>query len=664
MSKYYLPISQQNLPLILACESISPKSFYNKEKWQVNTYSFSENTEIDKAHHDTYFCLYEGLPNIKDNDVLYLEIDTKIIEGSLLKKVNDDIVAYPNTILINSKDCQFFCSEYTIDAKKKIIYPDVKKLSYKFSMINDLLSNNENIVMLSIPENLRNDLFSQIDLDIAIANTNFIDSYQGLYYGLAIGHKFSEVGNEEKALLTFLKNIQTTFNDLRIALGLNDNNAKSNSKSPYGAKSFYNSPISNNTISAKKEEQKIFELINNFKELYFIVFKEQKNYFNELYKHLLTKHNDIMEFSKQAQLTKFLQEAERELYLKKEKNPIELLEVLVNEYSLLSKEGISYQGNFADKHVESFKDLINYLHKNVETLSANLAKNKEQNLSFSYVEIKDKEIKANEKKTSLEPLENRFFQVVLNILSNPNFKRSSKTELLIKEKQALMNSICSFFEERVKTKNTPESKTYLSYVIELRKYVISQPTNFKIENQESEVIKSLACFLMKSEKLEDLHTYLDAKGVKNKLIATIFWCTYNGYAYISEKNITAIGDTKRQIEDYITEFYNNNCNNFLYESVKESKQEVKVIATDAVKSVNISVKKQQPLNEEIIKILEVGKKDVTLNTIVATGYKKAIKEETTEQKIRRFRSELEKNIDKETIDLLLSSSLFNDGKLL
>lgn len=546
MKTAYISVSTYNFNTIFETESISPKSYYKKRNYGNHLFI---DTPIDEVYNNDYLFLYEQPPYIADDNVMFLSIDMESLEKDLVKEVGVGVFSYPKTIYFNPKCfCLLFLNENQL--QETVIYSQ-SFTTVKANRYRNLFK------ILKLEEQKNYDIPVQLDpnthIQKYIKNDNFFNHFKGLIYGLVLGDLTNSKPTVESELLKLFKNILGAFTSVKSQLMIKESQKDSflSKKAYEKPNKFYQNPNIDSSESSKKE---LFSLIKLAENLYYKTFpQELENYQNTLkmLKPEVERFSDLMRTQKAHifQIDDF-QLVGDFLIL----NPFEQLNCLLREYFNLQRLQISLNSDFSEIVVEKFKTAVTALSRHCQTLfSQQFSQNQPKQFLFSdYLTISkdDGHIVINAQKMGISEQENAFLEIINEVIFNEEMKRANPSELTVDEKLKIITAIgqTEFFQKNHRSSDLHKNMR------QLYKY-FKEFAEFQIENQLSEVLKNFACFLVKSDNLEELIKYLETKRASNKQIGVSLWCAYNGFASIAESSIISIQKGKIDIDTYLSKVY-------------------------------------------------------------------------------------------------------------
>ena len=132
-----------------------------------------------------------------------------------------------------------------------------------------------------------------------------------------------------------------------------------------------------------------------------------------------------------------------------------------------------------------------------------------------------------------DPNEYVLYELIISyILTNP--RPDKQGEISRSEKSTIIRKIgnSEVFQNELGNKQKPTH--YYTDLLQLHDHYYKFE-DFSFEKVISPVLRNFACFLSKIDKFEELIDFTDSKGISNKEISYSFWCGYNGFSEISEK---------------------------------------------------------------------------------------------------------------------------------
>jgi hypothetical protein len=566
MNQYlYLAIAESNIPCIFSCENISPKSFY-EQGLKIVQYSFHSNTDADSLHQSDTLLLYETIPFVENSKIVYLQIDKKICDNKHSKMVADNVLAYFTTIFFSEKNCIVYCQNET--QKENIlglIYSNAKIKKYKVEVIKE------------VPKKvtkLLNPIENPYSITDEIAKTSYTNHYKGLLTGFALSSFIKTTPEKHLHLQILMKQNASAFDNLRTTL-VTTSSLSSGKYTPYPSKEIQKFPQKQLLADIKKAEELYFELLPNEIKLY-----------EEKVSMLKPDNNRDIEAYQKQNISKVLIERAKKLHYYTEATDFQFLIDEIDEYVNFLTNGAS-KNIWVENAENDIKNIFAEISKKIDIklkeVIENMPKTEVNSDIFSSKE--NGEITLNFSENSLSKIEKTFLEIVLTVLCTTIYRRTSPTEVLRETKANIMREIYKIVAKK------EEMGGYLKDLIDLGTYVQDKDFTFKIENQESEVLKSLACFLIKPDKLTDLHEFLNNKKIIDKQMSIMFWCAWNGYGFISYSDIEKVAKNKINLEKDLQAIFDKLTLEKPIKKLEINKEIQNILASPEVKSPKPSAKK-------------------------------------------------------------------------
>lgn len=578
--KYWIIIDSWNLMETFTTESLSPHSFYlNRSFGNDLTRYISKNGELFNN-----LVLYKKEP-LAD---YALEIDSSLIDESIILTSKKDYVLYPKTIYYRKGLVRFrFKDEVSIKgfiAESKIIFEvkTIEKYSDSF-FINDGKANKTQRIYRS--ESISFELNDYIQID------NLFNSVKGGVISYVCGEK-STTSTENQSLflaLTSLKNMVAGLNTIimmgeeniidyspyKIALVKTKNEfLKSEFKKNINAfevlKHILNEIISlsslrlevithqkspNYALEIKEMEEKKKE----YKELLYIL--EESN-IGEIKKELkIIKDKEIENGVKIGKKRKFfpkdspehLRKKELKLLIDKYTSKNEEYKQTYNEYKAIKSSleksvvGVTQYDSAISALFIRFSDNINSILKNIKVNQHNA--NNVNTSILPAIKLKSNTISVSVESVSKE--EELMFNIILNnLISNPNGKQStisdSKIITIVEESGKLFSMH--------KESDSEYGQLILSTLREFWQYKNQQIDSFSIPDHLP-LLQAIMSFLIKPRGFDQIERFMLNKGFQLKKYAFLLWGCLIGYAAIP-KTLTNILNDKSQdtlLDDFLYE---------------------------------------------------------------------------------------------------------------
>lgn len=575
--KYWIIIDSWNLMETFTTESLSPHSFYlNRSFGNDLTRYISKNGELFNN-----LVLYKKEP-LAD---YALEIDSSLIDESIILTTKKEYVLYPKTIYYRKGLVRFRFKDVAsikgFIAESKIIFEvkTIEKYSDSF-FISDGKAN-------KVQKIYRNESIS-FELNDYIQIDNLFNSIKGGVISYACGEK-STTSSENQSLflaLTSLKNMVAGLNTI-IMIG----EEKIIDYSPYkialikAKNEFLKSEFKKN-INAFEVLKHILDEIISLASLRLDIITHQKspNYALEIkemekkkneYKKLLyiLEESNIGEIKKELRIIKdkeiengvkvgkkrkffpkdspeYLRKKELKLLIKKYTSKNEEYKQIYNEYKAIESSleksvvGVTQYDSSISALFIRFSDNINSILKNIK-VNKNSGNYLNNNILPS-IELKNNTIRISIESVSKE--EEVIFNIILNyLIFNPNGKQSTISD----------NKIITIVEDSGKLFNIhKESKSecgqlILSTLREFWQYKNQQKDSFTIPNNLP-LMQAIMSFLIKPRGFDQIERFMLNKGFQLKKYAFLLWGCLIGFAAIP-KTLTNILNDKSQ--DNILDIY-------------------------------------------------------------------------------------------------------------
>lgn len=572
----YIPVSIYNFNVILETESISPKAFYKQRCF--GNHHFRD-TSVDNLHEAEYLYLYKEMPNVTDDDVMFLSINFELLEKECVINIHEDVFAYPKTIYINPQCLDiWFMSEKHL--QETIIYANnfstlkLKRYTGAFKTLKFFPLKQYTLETIKNSNNL---------IEQTIKNDNFFNHFKGFVYGIAIGNLSNNKTASQKNLLKLFQDISGSFTTIKSELLIRESQ-KDNFKKHYD---------NNNNINIYQKD--FLSLIHSLEKVFYESFpQELENQYDNsaILKNEIERFTNVMSTQNAYpfQIESF-EEIGNFLLL----NPFQKAISLFQEYVNLSKSQISLNSDFAERKAEYFKTIFADLKRQTEKLLSYQVSYKEANIPafIDNLKVSPKgEIELHLKQFGLSKLENSFLEIILTVLFNDDVKRSNPSELTTKEKTTIIDKVGTLVNEKGLREHFRDG------LVSLRNFFTSF-ASFPIEKVNSEVLKNFACFLVKPNNLDDCIKYLETKKVAQMQIGICFWCAYNGFASINENNLKHIWNNNIHFDDYLCKAYANLQIDFtlIYNKEIYQRQEILVETQPLIKTLPSAISTESDNNK-------------------------------------------------------------------
>ena len=568
--KYWIIIDSWNLMETFTTESLSPHSFYlNRSFGNDLTRYISKNGELFNN-----LVLYKKEP-LAD---YALEIDSSLIDESIILTAKNEYVLYPKTIYYRKGLVRFrFKDEASIKgfiAESKIIFEvkTIEKYSDSF-FISDGKANETKRIYRS--ESISFELNDYIQID------NLFNSIKGGVVSYACGEK-STTSTENQSLclaLTSLKNMVAGLNTI-IMIG----EEKIIDYSPY---KIALAKTKNEFLKSEfKKDINVFEVLKHILDeiislssLRLDVIKNQKspNYASEIkemekkkneYKELLyiLEDSNIGKIKKELKIIKdkeiengvkvgkkrkffpkdspeYLRKKELKLLIAKYTNKNEEYKQTYNEYKAIKSSleksviGVTQYDSAISALFIRFSDNINSILKNIKVNQCNV--NNVNTSILPTIKLKNNTISVSVESVSQE--EELMFNIILNyIISNPNGKQSTISDSKIITIVEESGKLFSMYKES----DSEYGQLILSTLREFWQYKNQQIDSFSIPNHLS-LLQAIMSFLIKPRGFDQIERFMLNKGFQLKKYAFLLWGCLIGYAAIP-KTLTNILNDKSQ----------------------------------------------------------------------------------------------------------------------
>ena len=542
MKNYYIPISTRNFNTLFETESISPKSYYQLRNFGNQPF---RDTTIDAMHLQDNLLLYSELPYTSNSDVMYVKVSLELLDINLIATIVEGVWAYPKTIYFSPSYIQIlFLTESqqqdTLIFAQNFTTPKLEKYSNCFKVIDT-----PKFVNYDFPlQNITNAHKEQ-----TIENDYFFNHLKGLSYGFVIGSLSNVKSNTEKELLNVLQAISNSFTTFNSLIVMKENPKESfKPKNPYEKPNkFYQAPPTNTVEKSKTE---LLNLIKTAENIFYTIFpQELANQRNRetMLKPEIEWFTDLMRTQKayMFELDSF-EEIGRLMLL----NPFEKITFLLKEYTILPKYQISFSSEYAERKAENIRTVITDLKRQVEEVftSQNTSSTpKEFDFAKYWSITPEGTITVHYPHFDLSEQEGKFLEIILTVLFKEDMKRANTSELTNEEKAKIIETVGKQPIIRANEELTQNLRNLYTY---FKKFGA-----FQIENQQSEVLKNFACFLVKSDNLDELIQYLETKQVAQKRIGIALWGLYNGFSSIHEKHLKQVWAKKIDVDTYLNGVY-------------------------------------------------------------------------------------------------------------
>jgi hypothetical protein len=543
--KLYLPISSKNFSLIFETESVSPKAFYAQRtfgnvRFRPSSLDLSEDF-LTLFTEPILFEFYEQ----RETYPMWLEFDSKMLSNNLTdaNKYSSEILPntiflYPQTIYFNTLffRCIFRNTQHLQDTKiDSESYRNVKTtLKYNIT-VEDItfFKKTPHCPKIQVPQNSL--ILSELEKD------KRFNHFKGFLYGYAIG-ELNESSPEKNKLFSLFVELQSTFTNAKSQLIMRGSHNHDTYGKGYNNKEYstYKSkfdykPPTYNPIDSKNE---ILQLINEIEKLFLTIFSENKKYENDL---AIEKANEILKILQQENADQTLI-SDCQYFINSiqiRNKPFELIKKSAKDFFRLAvlKSGLNAEDTELSER--NFKSNLIRLQKQAEYNFLNT--NKQPNsLDLTKFEFKSSfEVLIDNTKLKLsEQNEYILFNIIIAyLLENP--RPSKQGEITRDEKVHMIQNIASnpIFKNKLGSKDN-KTDYYNSFVALHRHF--SQLSDFTYENIKSNVLTNFACFISKIDRFDELIEFVETKNIDNKKIAYGFWCAYNGFSEISNKNAKVI----------------------------------------------------------------------------------------------------------------------------
>ena len=568
--KYWIIIDSWNLMETFTTESLSPHSFYlNRSFGNDLTRYISKNGELFNN-----LVLYKKEP-LAD---YALEIDSSLIDESIILTAKNEYVLYPKTIYYRKGLVRFrFKDEASIKgfiAESKIIFEvkTIEKYSDSF-FISDGKANETKRIYRS--ESISFELNDYIQID------NLFNSIKGGVISYACGEK-STTSTENQSLclaLTSLKNMVAGLNTI-IMIG----EEKIIDYSPY---KIALAKIKNEFLKSEfKKDINVFEVLKHILDeiislssLRLDVIKNQKspNYASEIkemekkkneYKELLyiLEDSNIGKIKKELKIIKdkeiengvkvgktrkffpkdspeYLRKKELKLLIAKYTNKNEEYKQTYNEYKAIKSSleksvvGVTQYDSAISALFIRFSDNINSILKNIKVNQCNA--NNVNTSILPTIKLKNNTISVSVESVSQE--EELMFNIILNyIISNPNGKQNTISDSKIITIVEESGKLFSMYKES----DSEYGQLILSTLREFWQYKNQQIDSFSIPDHLL-LLQAIMAFLIKPRGFDQIERFMLNKGFQLKKYAFLLWGCLIGYAAIP-KTLTNILNDKSQ----------------------------------------------------------------------------------------------------------------------
>lgn len=190
---------------------------------------------------------------------------------------------------------------------------------------------------------------------------------------------------------------------------------------------------------------------------------------------------------------------------------------------------------FLNRIIFSVEDVINLTH-NSDALKGEPPSKIFKEWDFSFLGLEDKE-----KKTLL------FVKIINAILAN---SQDSSTDVSIIKRNNIVNYLLSLLDEEDEHRNE---------VIQFLEFLTNKAETFDLPTG-SNVLQNFFSFILKIQNNEKLEAYLELQGIKDRVIAFIFYGTFMGFSNLPKTFTNPIftesnNDLLDQIDQYLFENY-------------------------------------------------------------------------------------------------------------
>ena len=570
--KYWIIIDSWNLMETFTTESLSPHSFYlNRSFGNDLTRYISKNGELFNN-----LVLYKKEPFAD----YALEIDSSLIDESIILTTKKEYVLYPKTIYYRKGLVRFrFKDEVSIKgfiAESKIIFEvkTIEKYSDSFFISDGKANKTQRIY--------RNESIS-FELNDYVQIDNLFNSVKGGIISYACGEK-STTSTENQSLflaLTSLKNMVAGLNTI-IMMG----EEKIIDYSPYKialvkAKNVFLKSEFKKNINTFEVLKHILDEIISLSSLRLDVVTHQKspNYALEIkemekkkneHKELLyiLEESNIGEIKKELRIIQdkeiengvkvgkkrkyfpkdspeYLRKKELKLLIEKYTSKNEEYKQTYNEYKAIESSlektiiGVTQYDSAISALFIRFSDNINSMLKNIKI-------NQNNGYYVNTYILPSIELKNNTIRVSIESVskeEEVMFNIILNyLISNPNGKQStisdSKIITIVEESGKLFSMH--------KESNSECGQLILSTLREFWIYKNQQNDSFSIP-EHLPLLQAIMSFLIKPRGFDQIDRFMLNKGYQLKKYAFLLWGCLLGYAALPKTLTNMLNDKSQEV---------------------------------------------------------------------------------------------------------------------
>lgn len=548
MRYYYIPLSSKNYTFenIFSTESISPERYYEERNFGFN-YFYS----IPKFSHDSALILFTEIPAVENTsenkqDVNYvLAVSEQALDQNSLIAVDAHIFGYLRTIYLNCNDFKLlFFSErdrklLQLRAATSLPTKTLAKYTDKFELIN------QNEAVKVETKSIKQLLLSKDNLQENVEFDRRVNFFKGLVYGI-VGGVINQLSPEDLTLKRLTRQLLNSIAELRNRI---DMHAAENGN--------YQRPIAVKVNPSANIERRILEEIDqldaqilslypeevlnddDFKRIFVKLFEQDFSSVSEAesYFRSVLVNDKIFANGQFARLKAYIL-ANSKLenasviaaglrtsllsFINASKSKMESAKLTKSEYYEHFKSGLSKLNRWLDSRVSTKRNSASVpLHKIEYDNKKNSISIAEEFLSIHNQELSE-------------------YVLIINILlQNP---KKNKSEVTKDQLMSVVRQVESVFSKGKET--------------QLYKYLNNTINSYSIENANSVVFKNFVAFVFNPDSLEKLTDFLEAKTVVQSWMAFSFWCTFNGFAQVSQNFLSNVfqrqnKDLQMRIDEYL-----------------------------------------------------------------------------------------------------------------
>lgn len=548
MRYYYIPLSSRNYTFenIFSTESISPERYYEERNFGFN-YFYS----IPKFSHDSALILFTEIPSVgntseNEQDVNYiLAISEQTLDQNSLITVDAHILGYLRTIYLNSNNFKIlFFSErdrklLQLRAATSLPTKTVSKYTDRFQLINQ----NETVKVET--KSIKQLQFSKDNLQENVEFDRRVNFFKGLVYGI-VGGVINQVSPEDLTIKRLIRQLLNSIAELRNRI---DTHAAESGN--------YQRPIDVKVNPRANMEKRILEEIAQLDAQILSLYPEEvlndddfKKIFVKLFEQDFSSESEAESYFRSVLVNDKIfadgQFARLKAYILANSKLESASEIAAGlRTSLLSflKASKSVTESAKVARIESYEHFKSGLSKLNRWLNSAVSNKRNiPSIPLHQIEYDNKKhsIAIASQFLSIHNQELSEYVLIVNILlQNP---KKNKSEVTKDQLLSVVRQVESVFSKGKET--------------QLYKYLNNTVNSYSIENANSVVFKNFVAFVFNPDSLEKLNDFLEAKNIVQSWMAFSFWCTFNGFAQVSQNFLSNVfqrqnKDLQMRIDEYL-----------------------------------------------------------------------------------------------------------------